>query len=193
MSDDVQIRSRPTGHIWLYVTSQLEIVTVCIDVWNTWPHTTFFKWLTLQCCTPGDTETPGLPLWLFCVQMSGLLLERIGWITLQHLCSLTLLGVFILNTEKYRCLQQCFWTFVRPRPGKSFFHKTRARCQQIYSSVHFQFFLSSYIKLTKVLIINYGIIIKSISRLMCRVWRVDKNKITFKLIINSRRISRGPV
>ena len=28
---------------------------------------------------------------------------------------------------------QCFWTSVRPRPGKFFFHKTRARYQQIYS------------------------------------------------------------
>ena len=30
-------------------------------------------------------------------------------------------------------LQQCFSTFVRPRPGKFFFYKTRARSQQIYS------------------------------------------------------------
>ena len=27
---------------------------------------------------------------------------------------------------------------------------------------------------------------------MCTVWHVDKYKITFKLVINSRRISRGP-
>jgi len=27
----------------------------------------------------------------------------------------------------------CFSTFVRPRPGRLFFHKTRARSQQIYS------------------------------------------------------------
>ena len=32
--------------------------------------------------------------------------------------------------------------------------------------------------------INYGIIIKSISTLMYRVWHVDKYKITFKLVIN---------
>ena len=37
-------------------------------------------------------------------------------------------------------LGQCFSTFLRPRPGKLFFHKTRARSQQIYSSVPFQFF-----------------------------------------------------
>jgi hypothetical protein len=30
-------------------------------------------------------------------------------------------------------LCRCFSTFVRPRPGKFFFHKTRARSQQIYS------------------------------------------------------------
>jgi hypothetical protein len=35
---------------------------------------------------------------------------------------------------------QCFSTFVRPRPGKFFYHKTRARSQQIYSSVTFHFF-----------------------------------------------------
>jgi hypothetical protein len=28
-------------------------------------------------------------------------------------------------------LEQCFSTFVRPRPGKFFFYKTRARSQQI--------------------------------------------------------------
>jgi len=72
----------------------------------------------------------------------------------------------------------CFSTFVRPRPGKFFFHKTRARPQRIYSSVPFQFFLSSYIKLTHVLIINYGIIIKSISTLMCTVWHVDKYRLS---------------
>jgi len=48
----------------------------------------------------------------------------------------------------------------------------------------FHFFVSSYIKLTEVLIINYGTIIKSISTLVYMVWRVDKYKITFKLVIN---------
>ena len=43
-------------------------------------------------------------------------------------------------------LYQCFSTFVRPRPGKFFFHKPKARSQQIYSSVLFQISLSSYIK-----------------------------------------------
>jgi len=33
-------------------------------------------------------------------------------------------------------------------------------------------------------VINYGIIIKSISTLMYTVWHVDKYKITFKLVIN---------
>jgi len=35
--------------------------------------------------------------------------------------------------EQLHCLNQCFSTFVRPRHGKFFFHKTRARSQQIYS------------------------------------------------------------
>jgi len=35
---------------------------------------------------------------------------------------------------------QSFSTFVRPRPGKYFLHKTRARFEQVYSSVPFQFF-----------------------------------------------------
>jgi len=88
---------------------------------------------------------------------------------------------------------QCFSTFVRPRLGKFYFRKTRARSQQICSSVPFQIFISSYIKLTQVLIINYGIIIKSISTIMFTVWHVDKYKITIKLFINSKIISRGPV
>jgi len=37
-------------------------------------------------------------------------------------------------------LAQCFSTVVRARPGKFFFHKTRARSQQIYSSIPFQLF-----------------------------------------------------
>jgi len=91
-------------------------------------------------------------------------------------------------------VNQYFSTFVRPRPGKFFFHKTRARSQKIYSSVPFQFFSSSCIKLTQVLIINYGIIIKSITTLICTAWHVDKYKITFKLFIKSRRTWwRGPV
>jgi len=40
-------------------------------------------------------------------------------------------------------------------------------------------------KLTEVLIINYGIIIKSISTLMYTVWHVDKYKITFKISYQS--------
>ena len=39
-------------------------------------------------------------------------------------------------------------------------------------------------KLTQVLIVNYGIIIKSINTQICTVWHVDKYKITFKLVIN---------
>jgi len=55
---------------------------------------------------------------------------------------------FHQRDNKSYSLRQCFSTSVRPRPGKLFFHRTRARPQQIYTSVPFQIFLSSYIKLT---------------------------------------------
>jgi len=58
------------------------------------------------------------------------------------------LRLYSIGCSRLYGIAQCFSTFVRPRPGKLFFHKTRARSQQIYSSVPFQFFLSSYIKLT---------------------------------------------
>jgi len=35
--------------------------------------------------------------------------------------------------EVENILEQRFSTFVRPQPGKFFFHKTRAQSQQIYS------------------------------------------------------------
>ena len=40
---------------------------------------------------------------------------------------------YISYTKGSGRLRQCFSTFVRPRPGKLFFYKTRARFQQIYS------------------------------------------------------------
>jgi len=94
-------------------------------------------------------------------------------------------GICIYNIVKFAFgLAQCFSTFVRRRPVKFLFHKTRVRSQQIYSSVPFQFFFK---------FIHYGIVIKSISTIMCAVRHVDKYKITFKLVINSRRISRSLV
>ena len=45
-------------------------------------------------------------------------------------------------------LEQSISTFVRPRQGKFFFYKTRARSQQIYSLNILPVFLSSYVKLT---------------------------------------------
>ena len=42
--------------------------------------------------------------------------------------------ISVLNTTgmtNLMSIDQCFSTFVRPRPGKLFFHKTRARSQQI--------------------------------------------------------------
>ena len=62
----------------------------------------------------------GRPPWIYATQNRWLM----GWwreVSLVHLC-------------------QCLSTFVRPRPGKFFFHKTTARSQQIYSSVPFYFF-----------------------------------------------------
>jgi hypothetical protein len=44
-------------------------------------------------------------------------------------------------------LEQCFSTFVRPRPGKFFFYKTRARGPTNLLLNNFPFFLSLYIKL----------------------------------------------
>ena len=41
-------------------------------------------------------------------------------------------------------LGQCFSIFVRPRPGKLFFYKTRARSQKNYSKIPFQIFKFIY-------------------------------------------------
>ena len=41
--------------------------------------------------------------------------------------------IFCLPPLIPHSLEQCFSTFVRPRPGKFSFYKTRARSQQIYS------------------------------------------------------------
>ena len=68
-------------------------------------------------------------------------------------------------------------------PVKSFFIR-RGSGPNKFTRKYLSNFLSSYIKLTQVLIINYGIIIKSISTLMYTMWHVDKYKITFKLVIN---------
>jgi len=95
------------------------------------------------------------------------------------ICS-TMVSLLPSVLEGLQC-RTVFLYLVRPRPGKFVFHYTRARSQQIYSSVPFSI-LSSFIKLTKVLIVNYGIMIKSI---MCTGLHVDKYKITFKLVISS--------
>jgi len=42
-------------------------------------------------------------------------------------------NAFSRETAVYKWYCVCFSTFVRPRPGKFFFHMTRARSQQIYS------------------------------------------------------------
>jgi len=44
-------------------------------------------------------------------------------------------------------IEQCFSTFVRPRPGKLIFYKTRARPNKL-TRKYLSNFLSSYVKLT---------------------------------------------
>jgi len=77
-------------------------------------------------------------------------------------------------------LDQCFSTSVRPRPDKFFFIRRGPSPNKFIRKYSSNFFLSSHIKLTQVLINNYVIIIKSISTLIYMVWHVDKYKITFK-------------
>ena len=43
------------------------------------------------------------------------------------------IGNSLVAAVSEHALYQCFSNFVRPRPGKFFFYKTRARSQQIYS------------------------------------------------------------
>jgi len=59
-------------------------------------------------------------------------------VNILSFCRLTLYVLRFSALESFllgvaRALNQCFSTFVRPRPGKFFFHKTRTRSQQIYS------------------------------------------------------------
>ena len=55
------------------------------------------------------------------------------WASLDGLPAMNLESLRNTTSELSVPLEQCFSTFVRPRPGKFFFHKTRARSQQIYS------------------------------------------------------------
>jgi hypothetical protein len=80
-------------------------------------------------------------------------------------------------------ISPCFSTFVRRRRGKFFLLDEGPVAKNLLVNT-FPICLNSYIKLKYVLIINYDIIIKSISTLMYTVWHVDKYKITFKLVIN---------
>jgi len=89
----------------------------------------------------------------------------------------------------YNSVSQPLWD----RGPVNYFFKRRGPGPNRFTRKYLSIFLSSYIKLTYVLIINYGIIIKNSSTIMCKVWHVDKYKITFKLVINYGRSSRGPV
>jgi len=100
-------------------------------------------------------------------------------ITFQ-LDSSNILTLPIILGSIYSSVSQPLWDrglvnsfFIRRGPGTNKFTRK-----------YLSNFLSSYINLTWVLIINYGIIIKRISTLMYTVWNVDKYKITFKLVIN---------
>ena len=45
----------------------------------------------------------------------------------------TRIDMRVVRAEGYLYIEQCFSTFVRPRPGKLYFRKTRPRSQKIYS------------------------------------------------------------
>jgi len=62
-------------------------------------------------------------------------LSLTSWIipVVQEMFQITVVPPKRLAATGGGSLDQCFSTFVRPRPGKFFFHKTRARSQQIYS------------------------------------------------------------
>jgi hypothetical protein len=65
--------------------------------------------------------------WIFGVGLSGLTLRLVWQVNSME-------GTWCFgNARTANTLDQCFSTFVRRRPGKFFFHKTRARSQQIYS------------------------------------------------------------
>ena len=81
-------------------------------------------------------------------------------------------------------LNQCFSQHLWDRgPVNSFFIR-RGPGPNRFTRKYLPIFLSSYIKLTYVLINNYSIIIKRISTLMYTVWHVDRYKIGFKLVIS---------
>jgi hypothetical protein len=88
----------------------------------------------------------------------------------------------VLMSQTFSALNQCFSTFVKPRTRNFFFFKDEGTVPTNLIVNTFTIFLSSYIKLTQVFIINYGIIIKSIITLTYMLWHVDKYKITFKLV-----------
>ena len=58
------------------------------------------------------------------------------WPNHQFQCATVPLGF----VGSLTALKLCFSNFVRPRPGKFFFHKMRVRSQHIYSQTPFHFF-----------------------------------------------------
>jgi hypothetical protein len=83
------------------------------------------KWISKYFCVP----TSNMLSWW---QVSLCLMNQIISVSdvSQTIKSSATLGMSKTNRG---ALTQCFSTIVRPRPGKFFFHKTRARSQHIYS------------------------------------------------------------
>jgi len=74
--------------------------------------------------------------------------------------------IIFLARILYTSVSQPLWD---RGPVNSFFIRQGPSPNRFTRHYFSKFFLSSYIKLTQVLIINYGIIIKGISTLMCKV------------------------
>ena len=126
-------------------TAQAAMTSLCYDScefhWNKRrlrhvhvKNTIFTKTLCSQYC--GKTRQTCRNA---CIWSSG---EWNGWpvsrhkpldTTILYLLQLYLVTRLLISGNLSTSLEQCFSTFVRPRPGKFLFHKTMARSQQIYS------------------------------------------------------------
>jgi hypothetical protein len=89
----------------------------------------------LSWCTPGAPQTPTLV-----DDARSLGLCTCVDLTFMGPCIVSIFQYISNKMQRYTvylyleiALCQCFSNFVIPRPGKFFFHKTRARSQQIYS------------------------------------------------------------
>ena len=95
----------------------LSIASLCINRnISCWNFTTYNELLQLMNTTYVCISS--------CLMDASLELLRVCW-------RLQVYGEYTQSGRTH--LSQCFSIFVRPRLGKAFFHKTRARSQQIYS------------------------------------------------------------